>query len=135
MEKPRFPEGGILADYTIKNKKDVRARHINNFTREAAEFPGRIRSAGITHRVVILVGDVVNYTHGAHIPQIMGTVPVLAAPHRIPKPCGIHPLASVIHGGEANFGPKKLFRRTADQAGTFGPRAAGSIDTNGTLRI
>src|SRR5207245_3189684 len=30
MEKPRFPEGGILVDYSINNKNEVQVRHINN---------------------------------------------------------------------------------------------------------
>ena len=135
MKKPGFPEGGILAHYTIKNKKDVPTRHINNFTREAAEFPGRISFAGIPHRVVILAGDVVNYTHGADVPEIMRAIPILSTAHRIPKARGIHPLASIIRGGQHIFRPKEFFGRIKYQDGIVRHGTAVIVQIVRTLGI
>ena len=135
MKKPCFPKRGILAHYAIKNEKDVRPGHINNFTCEAAEFPGRIRFAGIPHRVVILAGNVVNYTHGADVPEIMRAIPILSTAHRIPKARGIHPLASIIRGGQHIFRPKEFFGRIKYQDGIVRHRAAVIIQIVRTLGI
>src|SRR5436190_23817633 len=65
----------------------------------------------------------------------MGPIPVLAAAYGVPKPRGIHPLASVIRGGKHIFGPKEFFGRIEDQDGIVRHGAPVIIQIMRTLGV
>src|SRR5438477_7759464 len=65
----------------------------------------------------------------------MRPIPVLVAAYGVPKPCGIHPLASVIRGRKHIFGPKEFFGRIEDQNGIVRHGAPVIIQIVWTLGI